>query len=303
MPSASPEYAIPALWQAEQYIPLPIPASYSAAAVAINGSGTVVGSAGPIGAAGPQPAVWQNGQLALLDTGGRTFGSADSINNNGVVAGQIYDPNNFQAALWSNGQLTIVPGFSSAIAINNTGQVLVTGSAGAAVWLNGTATLIPSLGGSYLAPRAINGEGHVTGAAGLPSDADGVAFLSGNGATAALPNLPGDEFSEGFAINDSDEVVGDSGSLAGGSRAVLWENGTAIDLNTLIPADSGWFLEQAYGITNDGVIVGDGSFDGQGTSFLLTPVSAPEPASLAFFSPVAITLLRRRSRLFNGVRD
>lgn len=43
------------------------------------------------------------------------------------------------------------------------------------------------------------------------------------------------------------------------------------DLNTLIPADSGWVLSQAQGINKRGQIVGNGVINGQAHAFLLTP--------------------------------
>ncbi|XWK86846.1 MAG: hypothetical protein U7127_21960 [Phormidium sp.] len=66
------------------------------------------------------------------------------------------------------------------------------------------------------------------------------------------------------------------------SHAVLWENDNMIDLNSLIPADSGWFLSTATGINKTGQIVGNGLINGQKHAFLLTPVSqsssVPEPS-------------------------
>lgn len=66
-------------------------------------------------------------------------------------------------------------------------------------------------------------------------------------------------------------------------RAVLWENDVMTDLNSLIPANSGWFLLEASSINKLGQIVGNGTINGQRHAFLLTPISqapsVPEPAS------------------------
>jgi hypothetical protein len=43
------------------------------------------------------------------------------------------------------------------------------------------------------------------------------------------------------------------------------------DLNTLIPAGSGWVLMIATGINSRGQIIGDGRFGGNPRAFLLTP--------------------------------
>lgn len=58
-----------------------------------------------------------------------------------------------------------------------------------------------------------------------------------------------------------------------GGRAFLDRNGAWIDLNTLIPANSGWVLVNASAINNAGQIVGTGRVNGgsQSQGFLLTP--------------------------------
>ncbi len=44
------------------------------------------------------------------------------------------------------------------------------------------------------------------------------------------------------------------------------------DLNSLIPAGSGWALSVARDINDAGQIVGEGVINGQQRAFLLTPV-------------------------------
>ena len=44
-----------------------------------------------------------------------------------------------------------------------------------------------------------------------------------------------------------------------------------LDLNTLIPANSGWFLQYALAINDKGEIVGVGTLNHQFEAFLLTP--------------------------------
>ncbi len=70
------------------------------------------------------------------------------------------------------------------------------------------------------------------------------------------------------------------------------------DLNTLIPASSGWFLTGGMSINNNGQILAtgvgpDGSWAGAQDVFLLTPIAGsevPEPSTLAFFGLVAAGL-------------
>ena len=56
-------------------------------------------------------------------------------------------------------------------------------------------------------------------------------------------------------------------------RAALWSEGTATDLNDLLPPDSGWVLEWARGINEEGAIVGRGRYGGVPRAFLLAPVA------------------------------
>ena len=51
---------------------------------------------------------------------------------------------------------------------------------------------------------------------------------------------------------------------------MLYEKGVLIDLNSLIPASSGWVLTEARGINESGQIVGTGVLNGQERAFLLT---------------------------------
>ena len=63
--------------------------------------------------------------------------------------------------------------------------------------------------------------------------------------------------------------------------------GPIIDLNDLIPANSGWTLLTATGINDDGQIVGYGiNPSGMLQGYELTPSSVPEPSTLAIFAVV-----------------
>lgn len=107
------------------------------------------------------------------------------------------------------------------------------------------------------------------------------------------------------AINGDGLIVGRAENyLPNGSaelRATMWDaSGSILDLNTLIPADSGWILRQAWDVNDDGWIVGSGAYDpdgpggapGYSAAFLLRPV--PEPSLLGILVPL-VFLGRRRS--------
>jgi len=99
-------------------------------------------------------------------------------------------------------------------------------------------------------------------------------------------------------VNDAGVIVGHCDDLPIGpfgglgpvgpaviERAFVWEDRNANgpdaadmrDLNDLIPAESGWILERATGISNTGFIVGLGWFNGTRRVFRLTPLDTAPP--------------------------
>ncbi len=97
------------------------------------------------------------------------------------------------------------------------------------------------------------------------------AFVWDLGRMRSLGTLPGDAASEALAINAAGVVVGRSGAADFASaRAVLWQNGVAIDLNQRVTAGE-WTLSTATAINDLGQIVGAGLRAGQVRAFLLNP--------------------------------
>lgn len=85
-------------------------------------------------------------------------------------------------------------------------------------------------------------------------------------ATADLGTVPKARTSAAEAIHPDGRIGGTSDD-----RAVLFENGSVIDLNTRIPAGSGWVLTGVTGLADGGRIVGRGRFHGLPRGFLLEP--------------------------------
>jgi probable HAF family extracellular repeat protein len=79
-------------------------------------------------------------------------------------------------------------------------------------------------------------------------------------------------------INNRGEVVGDAITPdETAQRAIYYTAATRIvDLNSLVPANSGWQLEVATAINDLGQIVGSGRHNGLRRAFLLTPVASPQ---------------------------
>jgi probable HAF family extracellular repeat protein len=133
---------------------------------------------------------------------------------------------------------------------------------------------IGTLGGSWSEGSAINASGHITGLAYLPGDVEAHAFLWKDEQMQDLGTLPAGGFSWGFGINASDVVVGLSQRNRNGTYldyAFVRDGNRMKNLNMLIPADSGWELDVAYGVNDSGQIVGEGTIGGKTHAFLLTP--------------------------------
>ena len=87
--------------------------------------------------------------------------------------------------------------------------------------------------------------------------------------------LPNGTSSYGQGVNDAGVVVGacnvqtQQHGIVG--RAFVYANGHMTDLNTLLPAGSGWNLQWATAIASNGQITGFGLYNGLSHAYLLTP--------------------------------
>ncbi len=77
--------------------------------------------------------------------------------------------------------------------------------------------------------------------------------------------------SAALGINDFGEIVGNYTTVNGTPSAFHWRDGVVTDLNTFVDPASGWVLEGASGIDNEGRIIGRGSVNGVGSAFILEP--------------------------------
>ena len=279
----------------------------------VNGTGQFVGSSTFVNSAGFLHAfIYSDGAAIDLGTFGGTSSSANAINASGVVAGEARDATGLDLAfLYSNGIMTnlgSLGGSSSALAINDSGQVTGGSQLGLTDYVEHAFLCtagspmkdLGTLGGSVSRGTGINASGQVVGF----SSVSGVIyhpFLYSNGVMHDLGTFGTGDTGDAIAINDFGQVVGSSNFRPGSSTtaAFLYSNGVMVDLNTKIPTGTGWTLQEGYGINNSGQIIGTGIFHGQTEhAFLLTPIPAPEPSTLALsaFGFLALAWrLRRRA--------
>jgi probable HAF family extracellular repeat protein len=118
-------------------------------------------------------------------------------------------------------------------------------------------TDLGQLGGTDSAANAIKDHGAVVGYSNVASDAAMHAFLFSQGRMTDLGTLGGRN-SEAAAINDQGVVVGASLTSSSVGHGFVDLHGRMIDLNSLIPADSGLVITNAMDINNRGQIVAQG---------------------------------------------
>lgn len=259
---------------------------------AINASGQVAGVAYTSGdgflRAFLRPA--NGGALINLGTLGGTNSVAYGLNGEGrvagysVVSGSSGANHAFLSAANDAGlmDLQTLPGGtqSFAFAVNSSGQV--TGYSGTSSGFNhaflsepngGALRDLGTIGGRFSFGTAINDAGQVAGRS-ETSTVGQHAFRSGpnGGPLFDLGTLGGfSSFAQG--INSSGAVVGYS-YLSDNSTLHAFLFATTpgmLDLNNLLPPESGWILTDARAISDRGQITGTGYFGAQMHAFLLTP--------------------------------
>jgi probable HAF family extracellular repeat protein len=252
----------------------------------INNSGIAVGSSKENTSHGfvQVPVMFTSNGIVDLGVKNASRGTAVCINNYGQVVGNLTfgSTSATQAFLYQNGVMRPlgypVPPYqpySVAAAINDSG--LIVGSAifadginpHAAYYANGAWVDLGTLGDNYLfyaAATSVNASGTIVGTYNGGSG----CFIYQNG---RMTDLNGPERSGNAFINNAGQIV--KGNF-------IYQNGVWRDLNDLDLGD-GWTFHQAYGINNQGAIIGTVSKLVNGTilyrSALLTPVSPNQQAA------------------------
>lgn len=220
-----------------------------------------------------------------LGTLGGTISKARDINNSGQTVGSSYLAGN-----------TILHAYRTAATglISDAGADL--GSFGGSSGASAINEIGQTVGSSYLSGSSDISHAFRTTATGDLSDPN-----------ADLGVLTGGTYASAIAINSLGVTVGVS-RIADGTKHGFYVgafSSAMYDLNDYLDpvTGSGWVINEALGINDSGIIVGDAQLNGAEHAIRLTPIStaAPEPSSVALLAggmglPACFTLRRLRWR-------
>lgn len=261
-----------------------------------NDTGTIVGTcATTLFGSSRLPVVWQNGAVSQLPLpNGETLGDANDVNASGVAVGSV-GGGSLQKAVYYSGNTanfisqTTAGGsfFVTAFGINNSGRVVGSGidpnnaarNVGMVYDIGSSSAFevgaLPNANGALAFD--VSNAGHVVGSS-MQNQGSGLPFIwtQANGMT-AIPLPTGTSQGSARGVNSDGWAVGTASSAF--AIPFLYDGTSTYRLQDLIPAGSGWDLSMntsssALGISDDGVIVGTGVFNGQTHAYAMVPAVA-----------------------------
>ena len=163
-------------------------------------------------------------------------------------------------------------------------------------------TDLGTLGGIDSQAYSVNSSGVIVG---LSANSAGYenAFSDVGGVMTDLGTLGGN-FSLASGVNSSGFIVGTSSLAISGEDAFVDFGGVMTDLNSVTSADGTDMrvLNDAWGISDDGFIVGDGTNSfGADVAYLLTPTDIAPTETLANYSPPPTVPDRGATALYLGL--
>ncbi|HMJ67022.1 MAG TPA: HYR domain-containing protein, partial [Candidatus Binatia bacterium] len=254
--------------------------------VALNDAGDVAGQGDSRGF------FYRNGVMNDMGSLGSGFSFVStlfpSMNATGDVVGTSFTESfDTRAFLYHDGAMTnlgTLPGgtFSRAWALNDAGDVVgeadnSDGERRAFLYRGGQMLALGTLGGNESIAYSINNAGQVMGDSLFEGNMQYHAFLFTGGAMVDLGTPPDCVSSGANAMNNLGHVVGEATTTTGTSVAFLWRNGSMVDLNTLLPEDSEWYLSTALYINDADQVVGYGTLEGEFAWYLFSVGSVNHP--------------------------
>lgn len=266
-----------------------------------NDSGMVVGTGATTSfGSGRLPIMWQNGvvsQLAL--PAGETLGDANDVNASGMAVGSVNSGISQRGVIYSGGSANVITNTTSngsyiltAFGVNDSGRIVGQGidpnnaavnvgyvydsatntafSVGALAGMNGALAFDVSNSGYVVGSSMLN-QG-----SGLPfiwSDANGIS---------AIPLPVGTSQGIARGVNSAGWAVG----IASSAFAIpfVYDGTNTYRVQDVLVNPTGWDLStntssSALGISDNGIIVGTGVYNGEIHAYAMTPV--PEPMTLS----------------------
>jgi probable HAF family extracellular repeat protein len=264
-------------------------------AIGLNDAGTVVGYSNVKGLPVTQFVAVQwpsTGGIRNLGTlSGGASSAAFQINSAGVIAGDSFVASGVvNATRWVNGQIKNLGKlqgaiFTAGLSINDNSYIVGESvfaygppfTSHGFLWNGSTMKDLGALSGGITSmANAINSSGVVVGQSdGRNTGGNWHAVMwDASGKIKDLGLLKGGTYSVAFGVNDSEVVVGYGNIANNAAHALIWTAAKGIrDLNSLVPANSGWTLINANAINNVGQITGYGTHNGHNHAFVLTPVN------------------------------
>jgi probable HAF family extracellular repeat protein len=197
----------------------------------------------------------------LAPANASTYSRAYSINDRGQIVGfSDNDTGPAEITLWqgtTTSTLGVLDPRASAFDINDHGQVVTMENN--AVLINSRTACAETFNGAglYSSATGINNRGFVVGYRRTAAGNDRALLWNprtGNGPDAArdLGSIGGkpSDWSDANAINDRNEIVGESQNAAGQFHAFIW-NGVMTDIGTSFGANSA-----AYDVNDKGIVIG-----------------------------------------------
>jgi uncharacterized membrane protein len=281
----------------------------------VNEAGTVVGTgATTTFGSNPLPLIWKNGTVAQLPLpSGQTVGRANDINDSEVAVGSVNGGSLEAPVIYSGANATLITTVAAngtvmrtAFSINDAGLIAGTGIDPANAARNVGMVYNPTTGtmldigslptGNGALAFDISNAGHVVGSA-MQNQGSGTPFIwTEAGGMVAVPLPAGTSQGSLRGVNSDGWAVGTASNAF--AIPFLYDGTQSVTIQSLVPVGSGWDLSMntsssAMGISEDGIIVGTGVFNGKTRGYMLVPI-VPEPTSLAALAATALLTRRRR---------
>jgi hypothetical protein len=273
------------------------------------------------------PIKWFNGVVSQLPLPpGETLGDANSVNFSGIAVGSVDAGSKQRGAIYTGGGGGIITAttptgcfFVTAFGINDStnsrivGQGIDPNNAARNVGIvydigDNDAFEVGALPGMNGALAfGVSNTGYVVGSS-MQNQGSGLPFIwSDQGGIVAIPLATGTSEGSARAVNSAGWVVGNDSSAF--SIPFLYDGTATYRLADLIPLNSGWDLSMntsssALGISENGIIVGTGVYNGDTHAYAMVPSSltpTPTPTPTATGSPTCTPGPLWYNGDFNGV--